>query len=880
MFTNTKLAKSVRLACAFGAAAAAFSVQSVNAQETPDEEEAQVTERISVTGSRIKRVDMESVSPVTVITFEDIELSGDTTVADVMRNSSVNSFGSFRGQSGYGAGAGASSEVNLRGLGSGATLVLVDGRRLPGVGYDGGSTADLSMIPMAIVERIEILRDGASAVYGSDAIAGVINIITKKDVEGVNLTFSYEQPGVEGGTVRRYSFSAGATSDRGSVVVIAEHENRDQVEDTAVTGSFSQGLFGDYYYGDYSSFSPVARFQVSDDSAGSLDGTYATNAELCGEVPDTSYEDGYCGYYYGNVTWLYGASKKDSIMTKVSYDLTDDIVFKGRFSGIQTSTQTRYAPTPVSTTTITIDKDNAMNPFGYDGLVRYRTATKGTRDTFTDKTTMEAVLGLEGLVSFSDYDFDWQLYYQRTNAKEVSANTNLVNDEKFQQLIDDELVDLWNVQGLSYDDWLAYNDAALDTVMHTGYYQVSQLRDIVDGNIGGEIFNAGEFSVSLVVGFEYSNLDFTQMSDPESGLGIISGGSGGDDVFATRERQSYYTEVAVAMPFNIELSAALRYDGYEMEGDTGDQFEKAEFSDTVPKLGISWRPIDDLLVRASWGEAFRAPTMSQMFASRSFGFPGAYDPYYCDTLGNATSDTNYCNPSQQHLTWNGGNPELQPETSESLTLGVVYNLTDDLSLELSYYDYDYVDKIESVSLTDILSVDLDGTSPNVYRLSNGQIDYVVSGYANLNSVKTNGFDVTLGYDLETGYGDIGVNFEMSKVLEYSEEGTDLAGELFYPDMRGNLTLDWSKEDFTASWRILYIGEHGDSLYAGYKYPDSYMKHNITAGYVLNENFRVTVGINNLTNEFEAYYPGGWRGFDDYNFDPLGRTYYLRLQADF
>jgi outer membrane receptor protein involved in Fe transport len=873
MFTNSKLAKSIKLACAFGAVTTALSLQAVNAQETTDEE-AEVTERIQVTGSRIKRVDLESVSPVTVITIEDIELSGDTTLAEVMRNSSINTFGSFRGQSGYGSGAAATSEVNLRGLGAGATLVLIDGRRLPGVGYDGGSTQDLSMIPMAIVERVEILRDGASAVYGSDAVAGVINIITKKEFDGIEASYFFEDPGVDGGNTIRYNFSGGATGEKGSIVFIAEHENRQEVADSSVTG-----MFPDY---GYSAYSPVAMF--------SGDSGLQYNEEFCGdEVADTSNEASRCAYYYSNTTWLYGASDKDSIMTKMDYELTDDVILKARFSAVNTSTHTRYAATPVSTTPITMDADNAMNPFGEDGLIYYRTATKGYRDSYTDKTNYEAVFGLEG--SLMD-QYDWQLYYQYTDGKEVATTQNLVNDSTFQDLIDDESLDLFNVQGLSYDDWIDYNDDVLSSAMHTGLYQVKQKRTIIDGNIGGEVFANDDVSVSVVVGFEYSDLDFTQTSDPESGLGIISGGSGGDDVFANRTRDSYYIETAIMLPANVEISAALRYDGYDISGDTGDQMESSDFSDTVPKIGISWRPTEDLLVRASWGEAFRAPTMSEMFASRSFSFPDGLDTYYCDTLGNPDGDTAYCTTSQQHLTWTGGNPELQPENSESLTLGVVWNVTDDLSVEFGYYSYEYTDKISSVTASQLLELDTDGNNANVVRLDNNKVDYIISGYANLDTYETNGFDLTVDYGVETEVGDFGVNLELSKVQEFKistpgEGSFDYIDYVSsepraYPGMRGNLSTSWRKDDLTVAWRVLYIGKADEPAYPDYGQlgAPSYFKHNVQVGYNLTDTVKFNVGIKNLFDKYWQSWPGEWRGYDSYNYDPLGRTYTATITASF
>lgn len=871
---NNKLAKAVRLAIAFGGASAAVFTANVSAAE--EEKSAEEVERIEVTGSRIKRVDLESVSPITVISKADIEMSGDTSVAEVMRNSALNTFGSFRGQSGYGSGAAASSEVNLRGLGSGATLVLIDGRRMPGAGYDGGATADLSMIPMSIVERIEILRDGASAIYGADAVAGVINIITKKEYDGVSVGFGLEQPNVSGGDVTRYEFSAGATGEKGSIVFVAEHESRGEVADNEVTG-FDNG---------YSSYSPVPRAWF--DEGGS-----AYNDEFCEILPNTKKEtfsatSSRCGYAYSNVTWLFGASQKDSVMTKLTYELSDNVEFTSRLSAIKSHTQTRYAPTPVSTNALTMSADNKYNPWGKSLEIGLRTATQGNRDSETTKATYEALFGLNGMLDVGA-GLDWRINYQYTSASEFVTNRNLVNDMVIQRAINDEELDVFNVEGRDLNGWLDHVNSVYAQANHTGLYESDQIRHIVDGDIATEIFSNDFITIAGVVGFEYSNLDFTQISDPESGLGNISGGSGGDDVYASREKQSYFTELNFMLPANFEVKAAVRYDGYDLEGDVGEQIEKASFSDTVSQLGVSWRPVDSVLLRASWGEAFKTPTMKDMFASRSFGFPSAYDTYYCDTLKNPAGDTAYCNKADapQHKTWNGGNPTLKPENSESLTAGVVWNVTDDLSLEFSYYSFDYTNKIEDLSLSKIIALDnaSGGNSANVTRGANQQIQEIQGGKANIAGVKTNGFDITAKYNLETGFGDFGFNLEASRVGKYEENdgetATDYAGDVFYPQLRGNFTTDWSMGDFAAAWRILYIGKQDNEIFTSYEPIDAYTKHNLQFTYHVMEGMKATLGINNLFDkEAPEHTPGSWRSSDVGMYDPLGRTYTLNFKASF
>uniref|UniRef100_UPI003D095D56 TonB-dependent receptor plug domain-containing protein n=1 Tax=Shewanella sp. TaxID=50422 RepID=UPI003D095D56 len=205
MYKNSLLANSVRFALVSGAAMTAFTAPAVFAA---DEEAADKVERIEVTGSRIKRSDLEGASPVTTITAEDMKVEGNFTVADALRNSNLNSFGSFSERSG--SSAQSQATINLRGAGSSRTLVLIDGKRFPGSPTLGGASANLNAIPMAAVERIEILTDGASSTYGSDAIAGVVNIIMKRNFQGIEFNVGGGSRERDGGlTSKEFSVVAG-----------------------------------------------------------------------------------------------------------------------------------------------------------------------------------------------------------------------------------------------------------------------------------------------------------------------------------------------------------------------------------------------------------------------------------------------------------------------------------------------------------------------------------------------------------------------------------------------------------------------------------------------------------------------------------------------
>ncbi|AZQ10008.1 TonB-dependent receptor [Shewanella khirikhana] len=862
------------------------------------EEEKAKVERIEVTGSRIKQVDMETVSPVTVIDAAAIKMSGEKTVADVLNNSAINSFGSWRGISGYGSGASSTSSVNLRGLGSSATLVLLDGRRMPGTSSSSGAVADTSQIPMAIVERIEILRDGASAVYGSDAVAGVINIITKKEFEGVELDYNLEMPQVEGGDANRLAIATGFNSDRGNITLTYEYYDTKAVFDRDVWN------LDDPSYGAYSSFSSVPNgyYNTGKQDANGKDiyGFYSNSAICEGtenvvDATDGS-NNGRCFYSYGEVTKLFGDQTRNSLLSNFNYEISDNLSFRGRASASLAETQTRYAATPVSTNYPVMGADNPYNPTGADMTLYMRSVQIGERDTLTETDSFD-VLG--GLVGFADVGngIDWEVNVQHSTSKTNSFNYNLINDSIIQREIDSGEYDIFNTSGMSYADWESQMTALYMAAAHTGVYQGKFESTQIDGLFSTTLVDNDTLTLAMVTGAEYEMIKFKQTSDPESAAGIISGGSGGDDVDATRDRTAGYVEFQMGLPADVEISAALRYERYEQEGSltgaTGEVVNSSTFDAVVPKFGISWRPVDTLLLRASYGDSFRAPNMSEMFSSQSLSFESALDTLWCNAPGN--TDENYCRTANQHKTWYGGNPDLEAEEGNSLTLGAVWNVTDDWNVELSYYAITYDNKIESVDVDDLLREEIrNGSSPYIHRGADGKIEYMEAGVRNLATVETSGLDFVTAYNLPTNIGDFNFKLEMSHVLEFKKQDNaesemiDYAGLTDTPDWRGNFTASWKHEDFSAAWTTVYIGAQdaqywrdlsGEDYYKDYS---SYFRHNVQLGYQHAWNGSITLGVNNLFDEQAPNYYT-YADYRDANvglYDVLGRTFYLRLNQKF
>ena len=860
--------------------------------EDAEGEESVELDRVEVTGTRIKRVDVEGATPITVITRADIDLSGDTSVAEVLRNLSANTFGSWRGMSGFGAGAPGSVEVDLRGVG--ATLVLIDGRRMAGAGYDGGATQNLNDIPLAIVDRIEVLRGGASAIYGSDAIAGVVNVITLREMDGVSASVLYETRGVDDGTKTQFEFAAGVSSDRGNIIITAQGSTTDELADNSVSG-FDNGV---------SWYSPVANVFYASQSAGDYISWF--DESLCENVDNTLNQGFRCGYAFSNVTWLLPQQDNNSIMAKMNYELTDTINFNARLTYNNTATVSRFAPTPVSTSTPTMQFDNPNAPADvvadiWDAVdpniyIFFRTALLGTRDAFNNDDTLDMVYGLDGYFDVLE-GLDWELNYQYTKKRTDVHNTNLVNDVLFQQGINDGTFDIFNVAGVSQAEWEANAIEFFKTVAHTGITEFSDARSIFDGNIGGMLWSSDSMIFSGVAGLEFESADFTKRSDPASAAGFISGGSGGDDVFANRDRTAAYLELGLDFDFGLDLTAAVRYDEYDQTGDVGIGSANRVFDDITYMLSAGYRPTENILIRGVVGTAFRAPTFNELFASQSFSFPSAYDYYYCDTLGNAPNEPVYCNAASnpQVLAFFGGNPTLNPETAENMNFGFVWQITDDLSFEAGWFDIVYQDRIASVSVNQILLLDQEsgGNSPSVVRGPDGKIVSIQSGVQNYLQTETSGIDFALNYTLDTSsLGRFDFNADLTYVTDYvnvdfDDDGNlvrqNLAGEFGFPDIRANVQSAWSYGDFYASWRMNYIaGQNSPSPSINAR--DAVLTHNLTVGYYLPWEAEITLGARNVTDEsiqFNTDTPA-WRSYGTTLYTNLieGRTLFARYKQDF
>ena len=855
------LAKSVRLALISGAAAAAFASPAVFAA---DEDGAKV-ERIEVTGSRIKRSDLEGASPITTITTEDMKMEGNFTVADALRNSNLNSFGSFSERSG--SSAQSQATINLRGAGSSRTLVLIDGKRFPGSPTLGGASANLNAIPMAAVERIEILTDGASSTYGSDAIAGVVNIIMKKNYQGIEFNVGGGSRDRDGGlTSKEFSVVAGYQMDKGNITFAFDHQDRKGIADADrdFTAPWMEDLNGD---GVIQAYSETDGWSYYGASVKGPDGIYQPSP-LCGDLAaeygdnvfkqvrgDDAFGAGsdLCMYAYGNVSYNKASTDRNTVYVDANYEIAEDLEWFGRVMVTQNNSFGRYAPPAAPWNNMAAD--NPHNPFDVEAKGYFRWVGIGTRDGNVDDYNQDYLTGLRGTISALN-DAEWEVYYHHNIADNKSIGEYYLS-----------------YSGLAYNQANGIDlgsEAGINNMKATTLTQGSAIFDQYNAGIGFDAFELPGGSVAHYVGLEYFDQQFSEVYDAQSEAGLI-GGSAGNSAAGDRQVWAMFYEAVLPLTDDIELNLAARYDDY------------SDFGDNIaPKAAIRWQALENVVVRASYSEAFRAPALDQLFAATTYSAEDGIDKPYCEATGTPCTE-------RQFDTYISANKELGPETSQYVNFGVAWDIIDDVGLKVDYFNLNIDDVIAQRSITGVMSGINDGTlaTSNTFYVKRdpaaagqtiGSAYEVGTGYSNANTLEITSIDVALNAKFETNIGDIGFNWTNSFVLDYTEEvdggaeSRDTSGWNGQPDYKSVFTTNYHMGDHSLSWNMNYTSStfyFEDDAEQGKL--DSWLIHNISYVYDAGNYGSILLGINNLTDEDPVLSPDGkFENADLYN--NYGREY--------
>ena len=828
-----------------------------------DDEEALV-EEVVVTGSRIQRAVSDAPSPVTVISSEDLEFSGLSNVADVLRNTTYNSFGSFRERSGTSFGQ--IALVDLRGLGAGRTAVLINGRRVPGNPFTGSSAVDVNSIPLSAVERIEILTDSASAVYGADAIGGVINFIMKDDYEGAEILIGQTTPEASGADEERAQFVFGASGDKGKVIASVEYYQRDAIFDADRDYSAAQ-VNG-------SSFGDTVGVSVGGNT-GFVPG-FPSNPFPIGDCPTDTYTGVLdnpfgipgqgCGFGYADISAQTGAIDRISTFVDASYDVNADttVYMEARYSRIESFG--RYAPAvgfffvdegqrlaneldPILAgdlaTAADLDGSGALEP-GEGFFAFHRFVGHGPRDDVTDRHEFDFVIGMEGSVNGISYDvFARKYFYSADEIGDTYVLNSVIRD-----LAASGAYDVVNPAAASNAAAVGLSSADLFRDLKTDFTQVGF-------SLTGNAFDLPGGSVGWAIGGELAREDYRDQYDSYREAGNVIG-SAGNSASGDRQRDAFFVETSLPVIDDLEINLAARYDYFSDFG-----------SNVASSVSVRYEPTDWMVLRASYNEGFKAPDLTNLYQSRSQSFNDVTDFVRCDAQGIAPVDC----PTFQVENFTGGNPDLQAEEAESTNIGVVLSPIEGLRFSMDYFEVDTTDRATSLSLSRLLSLASIGALPPGTAVNRGpgeaagipgaiiSIDNVITNAAALN---IEGYDMRLTYERDMGFGDLYVRSEYSHLDSYTFQGapgdpsSEFMGEGGFPEDRFNTSVRLTVDNLTANYTFNYIGEHGDGELQ--KYSD-YTTHDITVEYQTPvDGLALTFGTLNFTDEKPVLDDIG--GYDD------------------
>lgn len=867
MTRNNNLRKSVRLALGLSAGLAMTQGSVAFAEEGEDANE---LEEVVVTGSRIKRTLNTASQETLTITAEDMAIAGDVSVADALRTSNLNSLGSFRESSGNGAQSNAT--INLRGVGASRSLVMVNGRRVTGSpSLGGGGSVNLNMIPFSAVDRIEVIADGASAVYGSDAVAGVINIILKKNYDGFRIKARYGDRDRDSGVEESFSILTGASSDRGSVTLAIEYDSRDEIYDG--DRDFTKAKYGDYngdgdivgyaetagvsFYG-YSLINPTwdpdVPYSADDPSTWYVhpgdckEGDGYTGAMRADAVfgPESGY---YCGYAYALVSANRASLKRLNTFISAEYELSDNVEAFVDVLISDNESFGRYAPPAAPGPTIPGDPRNTVGAtFGY-----FRWTDIGPRDNVVNDTLTDINIGLSG--SFSD-EISWETYATFSEYRSTSMGRFYLS-----------------YAGLEYN--ISYDIQDFDTfVANLKATTVDDNRQTMKKYFGGvqwDLFDMAGGTASTYWAMEYYEIDYAALVDAQSEAGLI-GGSAGNSAQGYRDITAFSAEAILPITDWLEIDAALRFDDYSDFGNA-----------TSPRIGgvVTIPQFDAVTLRASWGEGFRAPDLSDMYGLTSFSASGGTDYYGCQLSGQDPCT------ARQFDTYIGSNPDLEAEESETFSVGGEYAFMDGWVAGISYFNLKVNNSIEYTSAQDQLNVDFQtgGNNPAVQRNSLGQVIEIAAGFQNgAAEFEYNGLDYVLRGRFETGYGDFNLSFNASQYLEYSYELTygtgemgDAVGDLGFPEWRSNAYVNWNLNNWSANLAVDYIGESKERI--GDEKYDSWHTLSASVAYNLDSMGIIKIGATNLTDEDPLLDETG-QMVDEYQYPLTGRVVYVDYTLEF
>ena len=868
---------------------------------------------VVITGSNIPTVELEGPSPIVRIDREEINRSGAETVGELLRRLPQNNSGSFdeKFQNSFAPGT---SGISLRGMGMQYTLVLVDGRRMGNYSMAQNMTtafSDLNGIPMAVVERIEVLLDGASAIYGSDAVAGVINIITRDNFEGVEINVGYSNTTDDDMATQHYSITGGTVSENGNAWVNIDYMQRNsmQYDDRDYSASANQGPKG--YDFRSSSGNPGSIKILPGSENGFESGFYQVPGDSTG-TPTAEEIIGAPGinrFDYNPWMTLTPEMERYSASGRINYTLTDYATAFVHTTYRNLKTHQEMAPTPAfgdlnTDTWGILPASNAFNPFGEDTTFRHRLIEVGPRLFDIETDVFRALPGVK-----FDIGDNWQAEtaFLYNKVESVDFGQNFVSADAFKEaLASSDPATAYNIFGAG----LGINSpSVLDGLrVNTMRRAESELR-MFDVKAAGDLAELPGGTLAMAVGAETAKEEVSDVGDSLSMANKIVA-SGGTSNAGRRDRDAGYAEFMIPVIgednrisgiHSLGIQAALRVENYSDFG-----------SDDNPKLGLKYSPTERVLLRATYQTAFRAPALQELYMGESISYPFLLDPARGDE-------------GMQYRTIQGGNEDLDPEEVDSISVGFVIDIpmpeNMDLHMTVNWSDIELEDQITTIGAQYMLNnegifsnsiirnpqTDADKAADNPGPdgqfgtedhpewgeddIPNGgipgSIKHINNSYLNLAEVEIEALDLQVDYGIDTSVGYFAVNLAAAYLYQYdykarpTDSFVDESGSYNMPEWRGRMGLWWTYDKYSVGATVNYIDSF-DQYYGVVSEVDEHTTLDLQASYDLTDNSRITVGALNVTDEDPPWSDSEAEGYA-YNaagHNPWGTVLYARATVRF
>ena len=829
----------------------------------------QRVEKIEVTGSNIKRVDTETPAPVQIITKEEIDRSGKATVAEVLRAIPSNTGNTFNETFVNSFSPGASG-ISLRGLGQKSTLVLVNGRRVANYGFAQNiqdTYVDLNSIPTSAVERVEVLRDGASAVYGSDAIGGVVNIILRRDYRGVELALRGGRATEGGLAERKFAVTAGygdIAKQRFNIMAVFDYYHRDLLLYSEREFTRDQDFRG----------RAGGLFQWSANAGTYRIGSNRIPFATCpaGQVlPATLFQNitgNVCGYNPAPYLTLFPESERMGLISRATFNISQNVSAFAEFWYNKNETEQTSTPLGVAGSVVAFDPrsggvrtvpavlpvGNPSNPFSQPTQIGYTFFDVGGRNQHIETKFNRALVGLKGVLR----DWDWEIAAGSSRSDTVQTNFNDVNATVFSQVLADGTYNFLNPSA---------TPQATARLRANHVRQSDSKLSFADLKVSTDLMQLPAGALGFAAGIEYRRESIKDRPDPLLTSGQVLG-RGSSSTDGSRNSTAGYIEFSVPALKSVELQIAGRQDHYS---DFGNAFS--------PKVGVKWTPNKQLLLRGSYAKGFRAPSLPEISPTTVLSFVTIRDP----RQNNQSFSVGRLSIS---------NPNVEAERSQSYTVGFIVEPNAAFNFGADYYHIRQNKLVQRDSPQFVVNNEgQPGFEGRVVRdVNTGNIAFVTTPFRNIEFQQTSGIDFDYRLRLpKNPYGRFTLSGQWNYLIEFKrpvaegQPATRYTGNNGFftalPRFRGNTRLSWERD----SWLMQLTGNYTHSysqviVIAGAPIPsDSKVKSRTTFDlYLAYNGFKNTnlyISVLNISDQQPPFDPGASTGLHvDFGlYDLRGRT---------